>query len=177
MQRQEAKGFAEMIRQSIRESDVYTPAGVYIGRAPTFNANLKRIDATGTRILKGLYFLETGERTPEQADVAVYSMEGFQKRPDLVKQLWDKTRPIVDLSHGRKIGDTFSYTVHFAPCLSFWYLVFYAFYVMVGFVNESPSQNSNEADRVASENPGAQCVQSKSRGLRDINLRDHTGES
>jgi hypothetical protein len=90
--------------KGVRSVPIYTPAGIYLGDAPAFRADIGRMGTVLSKVARGLYYAEYGERMP--ADRVVHSMVdpngGLTQHPVLQHVLRD--------GRGRSIGgDTFEY--------------------------------------------------------------------
>jgi len=73
--RPEARGIStKLVRETFRVDSI-SPSGLYLGKRYAFNVDLPRIFRVVERIVRGLYFHETGERLPHSHGVAVWSEE------------------------------------------------------------------------------------------------------
>lgn len=74
-------GLRGRIAQSLRRRNVFTPAGIYLGRGMTVAYDSRRLEAIATKIVRGLYFHE--RKTP--LDVAAEVMSLFLRQPEHFK--------------------------------------------------------------------------------------------
>lgn len=81
MQRKESERFRRSFVKSIREEDVFTPAGIYLGTRHAFDVDMSRIVSVVGRIVRGLFFHHTKQRLPDACTVTVYPVESY-KKPD-----------------------------------------------------------------------------------------------
>jgi hypothetical protein len=63
-------GFRKSLLSSMRQRDLLTPAGIYLGRRPTYDVDLGRINRVAARITRGL-FLHESKRHLDPGWVAV----------------------------------------------------------------------------------------------------------
>jgi hypothetical protein len=57
----------------------FTPAGVYLGKAGPYHADLSRLDSVVRRITLALFAREFGQRLPDNSDCKVYTLSGFSE--------------------------------------------------------------------------------------------------
>jgi hypothetical protein len=69
LQKPTKAGFAAMVRKSLTQVDLITPAGLYIKTASGMKVDRRRITRVANRILRGLFFHERGHRVPEGYEV------------------------------------------------------------------------------------------------------------
>jgi hypothetical protein len=123
-------GFRKAVIGSLREVDVRTPGGLYLGKAGTFDVDLSRLSRVVERIVRGLYSIETGAPLPPDAVVGAYADDGlrdidsslFRKLAEhlVVPTLAGKTRVI-----GRGVFKYWFSLAEDAPHTSSWVLLFY----------------------------------------------------
>ncbi len=124
LQNPAAIGFRAGFLRSLCDVNVVTPAGLYTGIRPGYNVNLARMDRVAARIVRGLFYHETGLRLPDGYDAAAYSSDGI--RPELHAGLRTVFEPLVN-TIPKSIGRVFSYWCGFKedPNASAWVLLFY----------------------------------------------------
>jgi len=69
--------FAESLLRAVRESAVYSPAGIYLGQGLIYDVDLHRLCRVIERTTRGLYFHEFGEALPSNHRCKVYCIDGF----------------------------------------------------------------------------------------------------
>ena len=70
-------GFTRALIESINELPVYSPAGLYVGHATSYDVDLQRLCNVIERITRGLYFHEFKVRLPDDQGCKTYALEGF----------------------------------------------------------------------------------------------------
>ncbi len=68
-------GFAAMVRKSLTQVDLITPAGLYIKTVGGLKIDKRRFTRVADRLIRGLFFHEQGHRVPEGYEVI---NQGFQ---------------------------------------------------------------------------------------------------
>ena len=111
LRRPDKVGFAKSLLKSMKEVNVRTQSGLYLGVKPSYDVKLARLDNVAKRIAKGLFYYETGHRLPDEYIVTAYSESGLRNLTDSVKHdLQEKIiRPIME-SDPKIVGNNvFSY--------------------------------------------------------------------
>lgn len=127
------KAFFQAILKTTQVVDQYTPAGIYIGKAPTFDINMNRIRAVCQRIAKGLFYYERGIRLPDGFVATAYYGQDFIGDPsEIGKRLRSLTSYVLSKQHKTIGNNVFSYWHSFMDeyeephnNLSVWFLEFY----------------------------------------------------
>ncbi len=123
-------GFSRALVQGIRETNVLTRSGLFIGKRPVYDVDLDRLDRVAQRIVKGLFYHEQLSRLPDGYEVSAFSASGLSAldkdlKDHIIKNIVD---PILQ-NTPRTIGNNvFTHRVAFAPedpNLSVWHLIFY----------------------------------------------------
>jgi hypothetical protein len=70
-------GFTRALLESINEFPVYTPAGLYLGHATSYDVDLQRLCKVIERTTRGLYFHEFKARLPHDHRCVTYALDGF----------------------------------------------------------------------------------------------------
>jgi len=70
-------GFTRALLESIKERPVYTPAGLYLGHATSYDVDLQRLCKVIERTTRGLYFHEFKARLPDGHRCVTYALDGF----------------------------------------------------------------------------------------------------
>jgi len=69
--------FAQSLYRSMKELEITTPAGIYLGKQPSYDVDFTRLDRVAKRIAKGLFFYEWKTRLPDSHDMIAYSESGL----------------------------------------------------------------------------------------------------
>jgi hypothetical protein len=74
------RGNTGSIVRSMRDVDLYSASGIYLGRGATYDPEDPRICRVAARIVRGLYWREFQSRLPDSHGVAVYLVSNFDAR-------------------------------------------------------------------------------------------------
>jgi len=97
---------ARRIIGAARLVDVRTPAGLHAGKAIAFKVETKTLEAVLTRIVRGLYFHEWGQRIPDNATIR----HVIDPAPAVLDQ--GEIRAVLAQGSGRSVGDgVFEYRI------------------------------------------------------------------
>lgn len=95
---------------SMKQLPIYTPGGVYLGHAATYDVDLKRLCNVIERTTRGLYYHEYRERVPDGHICMTYALEGFASAGSEVKALIRQVMREALLGQKRELGgDVFTY--------------------------------------------------------------------
>jgi hypothetical protein len=134
LQKPQAAAFARYVESQRSLSLLFGPDG---SRIAVVTADRRRIDAVGARLIRGLFFADTGRRLPATAKLrcaAKYGLPPEKEFHEFVK-LWGRTQVQSD----RAIGDGFSYVAGFYPQFSVWMLMLYEVLMWFGTVEYKPA--------------------------------------
>jgi len=68
-----------------------TPAGIHLGDAVAFDADLGRLNSVVARVTKGLFYHELGYRLPDEFTAVAYSESGFtDEHSEVLREIRDK---------------------------------------------------------------------------------------
>lgn len=115
-------GLRERLRQSIRQMDVTTPAGIILGRAEGWEGDRDRIGRVLKKIVRGLFYLERGDLLAD--DVAWI----HQQVSPLTERVPEVSMEIIQQLPLRKVGDVVTYKFGFPaeePNLTLTWVAFY----------------------------------------------------
>ena len=70
--------FRHSLLKSLRKLQVRTPAGLILGNRGAYDVDLVRLDNVASRIVRGLYFHESGQRLPDGFAVSSFSEDGLR---------------------------------------------------------------------------------------------------
>jgi hypothetical protein len=129
----EGRGFAQYLAGQSTKSLVLEPGGCPM--AEVIEPDRKRIDATGARIIRGLYFLEMGEPLPENGALKVASRTGLTPKDPDMKTIVSTLQVLTDHRNGA-VGNAFSYLAGIGPGISFWLLMLYDYFFWAGTIDK-----------------------------------------
>jgi hypothetical protein len=131
--------------------NVFSPAGIYLGKEPAFIADLNRIRRVVCRTTIGLYFKETKTRLPPEYSAWSICDDEFARAPLREQQQIARFVNEIMVSPKRTIGGTvFSYRSHFAQDNPFYSVWLMTFYERITFLSATMP-----ADKFKSPSPGA----------------------
>jgi hypothetical protein len=128
-----ARAFAEYLASQTAASAVVAPDGAPMGQI--VNVDRARVNATGARIIRGLYFVEMGRPLTPNAVMRVEA-RGGPLRPDeadarTIAHAYCKFSEHRDGA----IGTAFSYAAGFGDGMSVWIMLLYDYFLWVGTVD------------------------------------------
>jgi hypothetical protein len=133
LQRTDAKGFADYLARQSRFSTILGPDGAPMGQ--TIEVDRGRVNKTGARIMRGLYFTETGKPIPKNARVRLESTAGLTaSHPDM--QTIARVFQVFPDHRSGATGEAFSYAVAMGDRMSAWVMLLYDYFFWVGTVDE-----------------------------------------
>lgn len=139
LQRPEARGLATYLSRQTQPSLVLGADGLPLGQV--IEVETARINATGRHILRGLYFLETGQKMPSDAKVHlghVRDLRSSDRDALVVAQVYR----LCSDRRSKEIGSQFSYSAGFNSQFSVWLLLLYQYFVWVATVQLSANSSS-----------------------------------
>lgn len=139
LQRPDAQGFAQYLAKQTTAARIVTPSGAPI---MAIDPDRKRINNTGLRILRGLYFRETGKPLPTTAVVRVECKAGLTSdHPDMltIARGWQVCQ---DHRNGA-MGTAFSYAAAFGGGVSLWLMLLYDYFFWFGIVDARAEEQQN----------------------------------
>jgi len=122
LQKPEAKGFARYLLSQMTGTTVLGADGRPMAQA--VEADRNRINATGERMVRGLFFIESGVLLPRSTQVRIASKPGITHSNVAIQQFARMYARCPD-RRSKIIGDAFSYAVAFYPQFSIWFLLLY----------------------------------------------------
>lgn len=72
LHRSQAPGLRASLLREMREAEVRTPAGLYLGRATTYHVDTDRLDSVVRRVTRGLFYKTLGRPLPVDCEVHAY---------------------------------------------------------------------------------------------------------
>lgn len=131
LQRPDKIGFQRALFKSFFQVPTFGSSGLYLGKKGGFNVDLNRLSRVVERIVRGLYWHETGVRLPKSAFVRAWSEDGLvDVREDVMNDIQRTIVAPLMTSPPIAIGDdTFTYRHKLAadePLASAWIMTFYS---------------------------------------------------
>lgn len=125
----EARGLLESFRTWVHDVEVKSPSGLYLGQRMCYDVDLRRLYRVVSRIVRGLFYIETESIISPAATVEVYSDERlFQDRKEVVDGFIKTIAVPLSKQPAKVIQEgVFSYRYQLTemPEASAWALVFY----------------------------------------------------
>ncbi|MDX2215705.1 MAG: hypothetical protein SFY66_20755 [Oculatellaceae cyanobacterium bins.114] len=137
--RQKQRGFSRTILKSIKEVEIVTKTGIFLGKEPAFQLDIERIDRVAQRIIRGLFFHEKGYAVPAGYEVFT-SIQQFGLEP-ILEQLTEVHFPQLHIVQDGIFSYTFKETEE-DPNSIIWLLLFYKELPLVGFTRLPLSQRN-----------------------------------
>ena len=75
----EQEGFRIAFLKGLRKVPSYTASGLYAGHRGAYDVNMQRVDAVVGRIVKGLFYKQSGRRLPDNYEVTVLSEDVLKR--------------------------------------------------------------------------------------------------
>ena len=137
LQRQNAKAFADYLTRRMTETKILAADGTPMGS--TLEVDRERINATGERMVRGLFSIEMGKPLSPTAHVRIAANAGVNASDPVILQLARTYHQCSD-RRDREIGRAFSYAAGFGVDLSVWILVLYDYFVWIATVDHCPPE-------------------------------------
>jgi len=94
-----------------------------------------RVRAAGERIIRGLFFIETGRALSPATPIRIEPKPGITDSTPAIQQFARMYERCPD-ARRRAIGDAFSYVVAFYPQFSIWFLLLYDHFAWLATVQD-----------------------------------------
>lgn len=124
------QAFAQALVDSVRYVDLYSKAGLYLGKTATYDVDFERLCAVIRRTTLGLFYERLGERLSDDYRCDVYAIDGFVARDPGTA---DNLHKLVDLAlcgemraWGEKVFTAWFQQVQGPPQLTFWAFLVYS---------------------------------------------------
>jgi hypothetical protein len=135
LKRSEAMGFRRSLIKTIRIAELRTNAGLHIGKAAVYDADLSRLNRVVERIMKGLFFYHRGKRLPDDLRANVYALDGFTQSDVEVAECFVRFYQFVHEAELHVIGENvFSYRMRFLSDVPDAGIFFCTFYNAMSFI-------------------------------------------
>ncbi len=132
LQRPNAKAFIQYLVNRTAATTILDQAGTPMGQV--VDVDRARVNATGSRIIRGLYFVEMGKPLALNAVVRVEATAGLRSHDADALKIARVYSMFSDRRDG-EIGKAFSYVAGFGPGISVWMMLLYDYFVWVGTVD------------------------------------------
>jgi hypothetical protein len=132
LQRPNAKAFAEFLTGQAESSVILGQDGSPMGQV--FELDKARVNRTGERFIRAIYFHEMGAALPHNAVVRVECNMGLRPGDAEFKEICRVLSAFRERRHGY-VGTAFGYLVTLEPEYSAWLMQLYDFFVWLGTVD------------------------------------------
>ncbi len=134
LQRPAAKPFSSYLLRQMSHSSILGADGNPMGQR--VEVDQSRVDATGARLVRGLYYVETKSNlgSPEQFRIA--SKAGVVASDPAIQQFARMYAGCAD-HRTREIGDVFSYATCFWSSFSVWFLLLYGYFGWLAIIKQA----------------------------------------
>jgi hypothetical protein len=128
LERPTAKAFADYLVSQSRETIVLGPNGIPLIEMELSNT---RLNATGARIMRGLFYVETGSSLPQSAALKIGSTMGLSASDAFALQ-FARVYSGCSKRRDREIGEAFNYVAAFGSGFSIWLMMLYGYFFWAG---------------------------------------------
>jgi len=134
----QSAGYKKSFLSGIKDLEVFTPHGLYLGEVSTYDVELTRVDKVAARMIKGLYYKERSKRLSDEYEVNTYSMTNL-----IAKQFHGIVQTLLQLPPNfvgkREVFSYWSMSTKDDPDSSVWLLLFFEATAFIGFI--TPRKN------------------------------------
>ncbi|MGZ4897534.1 MAG: hypothetical protein ACXVJ0_13735, partial [Candidatus Angelobacter sp.] len=131
LQRPTAQAFARYLSNQTTKSTILDHRGLPMSEV--IDADSQRLNSTGIRMIRGLYFFETGDILPLNAKLRIAAKAGIHPHDEGAKTFAFAYSKCSD-QRSKEIGSAFSYVVGFSPIASVWLILLYEYFVWMATV-------------------------------------------
>jgi hypothetical protein len=131
LQKPEALSFARYLLSQMSDTTVLAPNGRPMAQA--VEVDRVRLNATGERMVRGLFFIESGEPLPPSTKVRIAAKPGITHSNDGIQHFARMYAACPD-HRTKEIGNAFSYAVAFYPQFSVWFLLLYGHFAWLATI-------------------------------------------
>lgn len=139
LERPQSKGFANYLNSQIAPTSILGPDGTPFGW--TVHAESARVNSTGERMIRGLFYLESGRPLGPLARIQIGSKMGVERRDPAIEHFAAALRKIPD-QRSKTLEDTFGYVAAFHPAGSIWLLLLYGTFSWMAKVDNVDSEQA-----------------------------------
>lgn len=112
--RPESIRLKNQVFETLKEVDLYTPAGIFIGKSGTYLASMTRVEKVLERIIKGLYFKEKEKRLSDNSELKFLMLNELPKLVEEDKLIVYKILNLINTIEPQHIGnDAFAYKIRY----------------------------------------------------------------
>lgn len=134
LQRPNARAFAEYLASQTTTSAIVGQDGAPMGQI--IDVDRARVNATGSRIIRGLYFVEMGRPITLNAVMRVEAKGGPLRSDEADALTIARAYSKFSERRHKEIGTAFSYAAGFGHGISVWIMLLYDYFLWVGTVDE-----------------------------------------
>jgi hypothetical protein len=114
LSRTEGTGMKIDLINNLKLLDAYSKGGIYLGKVPGYNVDMKRINGVVERIMKGVFYHHKKYSLPEDIKVSAYSVQDMQIADFESTDLYHSLIRFVALSSLNSYGNgVFNYKIRF----------------------------------------------------------------
>jgi hypothetical protein len=150
LDRPQAPGLRASLLAGTRDADVRTRAGLYVGRARTYDVDVERLDRVVCRITRGLFYKTIRRPLPANPDVRSYLLSQFEPSAgEAIARLQDiitTVRRGPPRIIGRRVLMFWSMLTSDEPDGLAWYFVFYERVAWVAMTLPRLGSDATESD-------------------------------
>lgn len=95
----------EALFARIREVELHTPAGIYVGNGAVYDVDLDRFDNVVARSIKGLFYHQYGRRLPATYDAVAWAEDGLRSIPQKTRRTLEHFAAVLYAQEPQTIGD------------------------------------------------------------------------
>lgn len=143
-------GFAKSFFRTVREVELETEAGIYLGNTFTYDADHERLDNVACRVIKGLFWHHHGNPLPPDYVVYAYCQTGIPKGTKAAETAISFARSVVEENVEHSIDpNIFRYWFKFTdkdPSATGWVLVFFNRIAFIGGAHRPDSDERSFPD-------------------------------
>jgi hypothetical protein len=137
LQRPDARGFAEYLAKQANSSVILGQDGSPMGQV--FELDKARVNKTGERFIRALYFIEAGTPVPSGAAIRVGCQMSLRPTDADTITIARAMKTLPDWRNG-SVGTAFSYMAAFGEGGSAWLMLLYDFFYCLGTVDTRPKK-------------------------------------
>jgi hypothetical protein len=138
-QRPEARRFAQYFSSQMEPIPVLGVNGMPIHK---LTQDVRRIDATGERIVRGLYYIEKKKPLDANARIVIVSEDDMESSNPLLLDAVQAYDASTDQRKGG-VGNAFSYVAGFEGDRSVWVLMLYGFFFWFALIGDYPIETES----------------------------------
>ncbi len=132
LQRPDAKAFGKYLIRQSETSVILGQDGFPMGHR--FELDKARVNRTGERLIRALYFVQTGEAVPSGAALRVGCQTSLKPTDADTITIARVMKTLPDWKNGT-VGTAFSYMAAFGNGISAWLMMLYDFFFWVGTID------------------------------------------